>query len=246
MASSTPTGTIAANPEDARRTPRRTRGRSRPSGGALVVVNAVLAILVAGLVAAAWFILTQQEQLEANQRTLTDAAGRIEALESRLRLTDETLTESDADTNQQIAFWDDEIRKLWDIGNKRNRGWIESNRANVAKVTTSIGKAQSELNTLKGTVSRLDSTVKEQQEIADRVTALDMLLQRIVRQQRDLVDKANTASQLASSLKATLESRVRDNEEAISAIDAHRTRLNSEVAELRRAVAGPGPRPVGP
>ena len=243
MAQETPPAAIAANPDDARRVPRRSRGGRSTGGGALVVVNAVLAVLVIGLAAAGWVILTQQDRLDANQRTISDSTTRIRALEERLRMTDATLSESDADTNEQIAFWDSEIRKLWDIGNKRNRRWIEDNRANVTKLTASLGKAQTELNGVRSTVARLDTTVKGQQDIADRVTALDMQMQRLLRQQRDLVDKANQAAQTASSLKATLESRVRDNEEAIAAIDAHRTRLNSDIAELRRFL---GSAPVGP
>ena len=206
-------------------------------------VNAVLVVLLVGFVAAGWIIVTQQERLDANQKSLADAGSRIQALEERLRLTDATLSETDADTSEQIAFWDSEIRKLWDIGNKRNRKWIEDNRANVTKLTRSIGQAQTALNQLKGTVTRLDGAVQGQQDIGDRVTALDMQMQRLLRQQRDLVDKANQAVQASSSLKATLESRVRSNEEAIAAIDAHRTRLNSDIAELRRGMASgvPGP-----
>ncbi|MCY4015113.1 MAG: hypothetical protein OXG82_20645 [Gammaproteobacteria bacterium] len=242
MAQETPTGTIAANPDDARRAPRRSRGRSR-GGGAPVVVNTVLVVLIVGLVAAAWFILTQQERLDASQRTLDEATTRIQALEDRLRMTDETLSESDADTSKQIAFWDSEIRKLWDVSNKRNRGWIETNRANITKLTSSIGAAQTELNTIKGTVTRLDSTVQGQQEIGDRVTALDMQMQRLLRTQQDLVDRSNQAVQASASLRAALEVRVRDNEEAIAAIDAHRTRVNNDIVELRRAVNA---RSVGP
>ena len=242
VAQGTPTGTIAANPDDARRAPRRSRGRSR-SGGGPILVNGVLAVLIIGLAAAGWLILTQQERLDSGQRSLDQATARIQALEDRLRMTDETLSESDADTSKQIAFWDSEIRKLWDIANKRNRGWIETNRANTTKLTSSIAAAQTELNSIKSTVARLDSTVRGQQEIGDRVTALDMQMQRLLRTQQDLVDKANQAVQSSASLKATLESRVRDNEEAIAAIDAHRTRVNNDIVELRRAL---NVRPVGP
>ena len=70
-----------------------------------------------------------------------------------------------------------------------------------------------------------------------------MQMQRLLRTQQDLVDKANQAVQGSASLKAALESRVRDNEEAIAAIDAHRTRINNDIAELRRAL---NVSPVGP
>ena len=164
-------------------------------------------------------------------------------MEDRLRLTDETLSESEADTNEQLTFWESEIRKLWDMGNKRNRGWIETNRANVQKLTANIASAEADLKTLKSTVARLDANAGRQQEIVDQVNAMDMRMQRLIQQQRDLVDKANAASQIASSLSASLEPRVRENEEAIRAFDTHRAQINADIRDLRRQVgigsAGP-------
>ena len=68
MAQGTPTGTIAANPDDARRAPRRSRGRAGGGSGPMLV-NAVLAVVIIGLAAAGWFILTQQERLDSSQRS---------------------------------------------------------------------------------------------------------------------------------------------------------------------------------
>ena len=247
MAQDTP-DTIAANPEDANRVPRRTRGRQARSrgGSAAVIVNTALVLLFVATAAAGWFIFVQQERLEQNQAELADAAGRIHALEERLRMTDEWLTESDADTDEQLNFWESEIRKLWDLSNKRNRGWIETNQANIRQLTASMGNAQRDVKSLQGGMATLDATVKKNQDLADRLTAMDMQMRRIVSQQRDLVDKANSASQAASSLKATLERRVRENEEAIAAIDAHRTRLNTQIVELQRASGLRGGAPAGP
>ena len=205
------------------------------SAGHFLVVIPIIGVLAAG-----WFIFSQQEQLEKAQQALTDAEQRIVVLESRLRLTDEILTESDADTSEQMSFWESEIRKLWDMANKRNRGWIETNRANLQKLTNSVSGIESTLQTLQGSVASIDASMGKQQEVADLATALDMRVQRLTRDQRDLVDKVNAASQIASSLKAGLESRVKENEEAIQAFDAHRAQINTELRELRDRVRAPG------
>ena len=205
------------------------------SAGHFLVVIPIIGVLAAG-----WFIFSQQEQLEKAQQALTDAEGRIAVLESRLRLTDEILTESDADTSEQMSFWESEIRKLWDMANKRNRGWIETNRANLQKLTNSVSGIESTLQTLQGSVASIDASMGKQQEVADLATALDMRVQRLTRDQRDLVDKVNAASQIASGLKAGLESRVKENEEAIQAFDAHRAQINTELRELRDRVRAPG------
>ena len=249
MAQVTPTPSISANPDDTRRAPSRSRSRSagRSGGAAALIANAMLVVVVVALGVVAWMMLTQQGQLEASQQALSDATARVRALEERLRLTDETITESGADTSEQIAFWDSEIRKLWDMGNKRNRGWIEDNRANIQKATDALASAQSDVTTMKGTVSRLETTVERQRDVADKVTELDMTVQRLADAQRTLADKANQADHTSRSLKATvegsLEARLADLEEDIRAIDADRARVNSAIAELRQSATGPA---IGP
>ena len=230
------TPAIAADPGRAAR-----RSRRAPSGGGAAVANALVTVALIGLAAAGWFVFEQHERLLDSRRELSNAQTRIAALEDRLRLTDETLTEAGADTNQQLSFWETEIRKVWDIANKRNRGWIEANRDNVGKLTASLGNVEETLGELQGAATRLESAVGQQQEVADRVTAVDMQLQRLVQQQRDLVDKVNAASQIANSLKAGLERRVAENEEAIAAFDAQRLELQAAMVELRSQVGGASP-----
>ena len=175
---------------------------------------------------------------------MQDAQRRLGVLEDRLRLTDEQLSESGAQTNETLSFWETEIRKLWDMGNKRNRGWIEANRENVRKLTATVASAESALNALQGKVATLDASVGKQQEIADRLAAVDMQAQRLVREQRDLVDKVNAASQIAARLEAGLAKRVQENEEAIRAFDAQRSKLNADIIELRNQLRGSAPAPA--
>lgn len=228
-------GAIAVSRDDAGHPPRRTRRRGRGGAGS-ASAHFLVVIPILGVVAAGWFIFNQQEQLDQARQVQAESQQRIAALESRLRLTDETLSESDADTNEQMSFWESEIRKLWDMTNKRNRGWIETNRANLKKLTDSANDMEATLKTLQGTVASINTSLDKQQEVADLATALDMRVQRLTREQRDLVDKVNAASQIASSLKAGLESRVKENEDAIRAFDAHRAQINAELRQLRNLV----------
>ena len=56
------------------------------------------------------------------------AQNRIAVLEDRLRITDEAMTNTGQNTNEQIGFWETEIRKLWAITNERNRKWTSTFR----------------------------------------------------------------------------------------------------------------------
>ena len=230
------TPALAADPGRAAR-----RSRRSPSGGGAAVANGLVVVALIGLAAGGWFVFEQHERLLDSRKELSSAQTRIAALEDRLRLTDETLTEAGADTNEQLTFWETEIRKVWDIANKRNRGWIEANRDNVGKLTVNLGRVEGTLNELQGAATRLEAAIGQQQEVADRVTAVDMQLQRLVQQQRDLVDKVNAASQIANSLKAGLERRVAENEEAIAAFDAQRRELQAAMLDIRNRLPGATP-----
>ena len=230
-----PTGAIAAPPRENARPPSRSRGRR--GGGTGAATPTLLALVCVALAGGGWFIFTQGRQLAESESALNDAALRIAALEDRLRMTDETLSETDAATDDKLSFWEQEIRKVWDIANKRNKKWIEENRASIKTTSSALAAAQTDLNALKGTVSRLDTSAQRQQEVADLVSSLEMRFQRMERAQRDLVDKANIAAQSAARLEATLEARVSDNEQAIAAIDASRTTVTRQLTELRRDIA---------
>ena len=161
-------------------------------------------------------------------------------LETRLRVTDETMTEAGQDTTEQIGFWESEIRKLWDVSNKRNKDWIEANQATLKKQTQTLAGIDSTLRGLKASVSQHESAFKQQQDIVDQLTGIELRLSQLIDQQRDLNDKANLASQTAASLKASLEGRVKENEQAIAAIDAYRLQINGRVADLQRRIEGAG------
>lgn len=230
-------GTIAAPARESGRARSRGRGRSGGGGtGANVAVSTTLAVLCVALAAGGWFVFNQERTLRDAKQQLADSLQRVGALEDRLRMTDESLSEYDAETDDKMSFWESEIRKVWDIANKRNKRWIEQNRANIQKAVDAAGRVESSIKALQNTVARLDSAAARQQEVADLVTGLDMGVQRLREAQRDLVDKVNVASRAAAGLEATLAARVRENEEAIAAIDASRTTVSRQLTELRSAV----------
>ncbi|MCZ6890820.1 MAG: hypothetical protein O7H39_20195 [Gammaproteobacteria bacterium] len=202
----------------------------------MIAINFVVAVLIAGLAVAGWFIANQQQVLAATQNTLGEANTRLLRLEKRLRVTDETMSESGADTNEQFTLWESEIRKLWDITNKRNKKWIEANQTAVGKHTAAIASTESTLRTLKSAVDRNSGAFTQQQAIVDQITLLDLQVRELMNQRRDLIDKVNTSNQIASGLKAGLEARVRENEQAIAAIDAYRLQVNARLSEMQRRI----------
>ena len=201
----------------------------------------LLALMIAGFGIGGWFVFNQQQELLASERERAQTEDRLKHLEARLRATDETMTEAGEDTNEQLNFWESEIRKVWDIANKRNKKWIEDNQAAVASHRSTLNSVESSLADLRSAVSRNDTKLQQQGEIVERLADVQEQVRTLVRQHRDLVDSVNTSRQVVATLRASLEPRVEKIEEAISAIDGSRrqtgaqwNRLRDRIEELER------------
>lgn len=236
MADRPTTPSISASPDDA--AGYRRAGRRRPSGGdsgpRMIGINLILAVLVAGLVMAGWFIANQHQMLTKEAQAMATAQNRIAVLEDRLRITDEAMTNTGQNTKEQIGFWETEIRKLWAITNDRNRKWIKDNEAGLKKQAQTLASVQASNTELNGLVGRHESAFRQQQEIIDQLTSVELQIQQILSAQRDLVDKANAAQQIVASLQAGLVNRVSDNEQAVASMDAYRVALNSRLSRMER------------
>lgn len=228
---------ISTSPDDASGYRRGAAGQRRRggSGGArLIGMNLILAVLVAGLVVAGWFIANQHQQLIEQQRLMGTAEDRLVVLEDRLRVTDEAMTESGQDTQEKIGFWESEIRKLWAVTNERNKTWIKDNEANLGKVRKSMEALQVTSRDLSSAVGRHDTAFAQQSAIIDQLASVDLQLQQMVSIQRDLADKVNASRQSVASLQSGLANRVEENEQAVAAIDAYRLQLNTRLADIER------------
>ena len=70
---------------------------------------------------------------KTSQNVNSKFESRLTILEEQLQLADSTSTEFLTDINTQLQFLDKEIRKLWDLSNKRNK-------VNITKLTKEIDK----------------------------------------------------------------------------------------------------------
>ena len=227
---------ISTKPEDATgyRRGAATRRSGGTGGGRMIGVNLILAVLVAGLVIAGWFIANQHQLLGKEQRALAEAGERIAALENRLGATETAMTGSGYDTQAQIGLWEDEIRKLWVIGNERNKKWIKDNERALGKQGKIIQTLETGNRDLKAAVGRHETAFAQQQAIIDQLTGVELQLESLIKAQRDLVDKVNASRQTVASLQGGLVNRVKDNEQAVAAIDAYRLQLNTRLADIER------------
>jgi septal ring factor EnvC (AmiA/AmiB activator) len=230
---------LAANPDDAKGY--RRGGGPRPrqpasTGGRSIGMSLVLAVLVAGLVVAGWFIASQHQALRTAESALTDSQRRLAVLEERLQITDQTMSDADKEVVSQLGVWQDEVRKLWDVVNKRNRGWIEENRANIKKHDAVLASIDASMKELKASVGRHESTLTQQAALAEQLAAVEQQLRQMTNQQRQATDQLNAVRQTVSGLESGLSRRVTETEKAVQAIDAYRLQLNSRLVDLQTRV----------
>ena len=213
---------------------RRPQRNRQPEGGRGVFLSGVMVVLVGGLIAAGWFIANQQQALVDEKTRLTDATTRLERLERRLSATDTALSQGGEDTQEQLSLWESEIRKLWAVANERNRDWIKGNQKALKGLDESVTGLQSTMRDLKASTARHEEAFTQQTALIDQMTSVEIQLQQLVRAQQDLVDKVNTTSQGIAKLRASLDTQVEENTEAIAAIDAYRIATNSRFRDLEQ------------
>ena len=89
-----------------------------------------------------WFFNASGYQQEAGQSFVQ----RISALEEQVSNLNNTLRDSLASTEDQIKFLNREVRKLWDLSNKKNRKNIDSLKSEIGDLQRSFEESSKQLS----------------------------------------------------------------------------------------------------
>ena len=114
------------------------------------------------------------------------------------------------------------------------RDWIKGNQKALKGLDESVTGLQSTARDLKASTARHEEAFTQQTALIDQLTSVEIQLQQLVRAQQDLVDKVNTTGQAVAKLRASLDTQVEENTEAIAAIDAYRIATNSRFRDLEQ------------
>ena len=235
-------GSISASRDDdlpgldrSGRPPNRGNRRSGgDGGGSSLVTNLILMLVVAGLAVGGWYVMNQQKLLTAAQSEQTSAEARLKVLEDRLRATDEVIGDAGADTKEKLGYWESEIRKVWDVAYKVNRGWIKENqallaehKAELAEVTTLIAAVKGDLSAQGEGLGELTQSLESLDELTAKVEGVTAGQDKLAKNIADIDTRALTE-------------RVIRNEQAVAAIDAYRVQLNRRLTELQARVDAMG------
>ena len=179
----------------------------------------VLAIVFVALLFGILFLSLWVGQISKNTGVnTTDLESRLIQLEEEFQLADEVSTEFLTDTGAQLQFLDKEIKKLWDLSNKRNK-------VNIQKIFTELEAIKKQNNAVTQSLNQLKaSSVNASKELKEL---------------NDIIRRLNIESEefkaIAQQINA-LQRRILVMDETIQAFDNFRRQTNQSIVDIQTLI----------
>ena len=187
---------------------------NRNSSGLFLGVVFVL-LLVGILALSLWVSELSRASGDINSKVET----RLMVLEEQLKLADSTSTDFLSDVNSQLQFLDKEIRKLWDLSNKRNK-------VNIANLDNELKKHS---NALKEIALTQTNDQKNINFVKDQSQKLKILL--------DQLAESNQENSLLNNKISELNNSILLMEETIQAFDIYRKQNNEMLQDMQLQIS---------
>lgn len=180
----------------------------------------VFVLLLTGILGLSLWV---SELSKASNSINSKVESRLLILEEQLQLADSTSTESLSDINSQLQFLDKEIRKLWDLSNKRNK-------VKIAELNQDIEKQTNALKELAATQTNDQKNINAIQQESQK---LSILVDELSRSNKENLNTQNKIAELSRSILLL--------EETVQAFDAYRKQNNELIQELQIQLASKTP-----
>ena len=187
--------------------------KQKTSGGLFVgflYVLVFMSILALGI----W----QNIESKSNKESLVSINERLIVIEEQINIADEINNDSLTDISASIQFLDKEVRKLWDLSNKRNK-------VNIIKLTETTNK-------INGSIKNLEISIKEASK------KIESNKEDIASTSKDLSDLLKTNSEindLEIALRA-LETQMILMDDSVRALNNYKTQLNQTISEIQTQI----------
>jgi len=179
-------------------------------------LGVVFVLLLIGILALSLWV---SELSKASSNVNSKVESRLSILEEQLQLADSTSTEFLSDINSQLQFLDKEIRKLWDLSNKRNK-------VNIAKLTQDVSKHSTALKEIAITQTNDQKNINA---IKNESQKLMTLIDELVESNKDQLSTQNKILELNKSVLLL--------EETVQAFDSYRRQNNELLQEMQLQIS---------
>ena len=187
------------------------RGQRRIKGGSMLFSSTITIVNTVGIILLGlWFFNTSGSQQQAGNSFIE----RISLLEETISIQSNKVDDLIETNSQDLKFINKEIRKLWDLSNKKNRKDISQNLNSIESIEETLESLDKEYKTLSAKQRSLNLELAKLEKIQEKVS-----------QSLDLVNP--------SSQDDDIEERLADLEEATKSMDRYRTQVNQSILSLK-------------
>ena len=176
----------------------------------------MLGIIFVAILGAVLFLLLRSEQTSTKiDSTSASLDDRLSKIEDQLLMLDEVNSDSLIEVGAELQFLDKEIRKLWDLSNKRNK-------VNIEKLTKSLNELIQKYN-------------KTDKEIDDAIASINTELNNLTQSIENQPDLSGTVTQSEAEIRS-LKRQILFIEESVQALEAYRTQNNQILLEIQNSI----------
>ena len=127
----------------------------RSNSGGLLIGFIYVAVFMSILFLAIW----QTFESESYKSSMTLIDERLSLIEEQINIVDETNNDSMTDITSSIQFLDKEIRKLWDLSNKRNKINIQKLSNQTSEIEKLLGLIEKDINDNKKNLNLMKNNI---------------------------------------------------------------------------------------
>ena len=157
----------------------------------------------------------ESESNKANEQLINE---RLLLIEDQLSIVDETNNDSLTDISSSIQFLDKEIRKLWDLSNKRNK-------VNIQNLTSQTAEIESLL-------IRIEEDIKRNQV---KLASIEKSLNTNIAKTRDLELSADELAAYKLNL-SNIDTQLILLEDSVQALNNYKNQLNQVILEIQTEI----------
>ena len=160
----------------------------------------------------------QTFESENNKTSMNLMDERLAIIEEQINIVDETNNDTITDISSSIQFLDKEIRKLWDLSNKRNK-------VNIQKLSEQTIKIEQLLKSLEDEVSNNQSTITNMRD------SIDQNISNI----QELGISADDLSIIRLNL-SSIDTQLMLLDDTVQALNSYKNQLNQTILEIQTQI----------
>ena len=188
---------------------------NKSSSGGLLIGFIYILVFMSILFLAIW----QSFESKTIKTTLGSIDERLIIIEEQINIADETNNDSLSDISSSIQFLDKEVRKLWDLSNKKNK-------VNITKLSKSI--------------SELEKLSKELNKVSQlSLNEIKLNKQGIKTNKLQIIELSKSSSEMLEIKRTikSLETQLILIDDSVQALNNYKNQLNQTIGEIQTQIS---------